>query len=101
MRQVGGSSDENKIEAQELNQTHVGGAFGVNLDAGQVVYGRLAGFSIRPSAITLWLDGVTGDAGVLNVDPSTELWFSAYTQDSQTLDLLVRIEKHLENKHQH
>ena len=98
MAWAGGANDENKVEAGALNQTQVGLAFGVNLDAGQVVYGRLAGFSIRPSAVTLWLDGVAGDAGVLDVGPSTELWFSAYTQDSQALELLVRIEKHLDSE---
>lgn len=98
MAWAGGASDENKIEAGELNQTQVGLAFGVNLDAGRVIYGRLAGFSIRPSAVTLWLDGVAGEAGILDVSPSTELWFSAYTHDSQALELLARIEKLLEAK---
>jgi len=46
--------------------------------------------------VTLWLAGVRGAAGELAVSPSTELWFSHYTISAQLLDLLERVDKHLD-----
>lgn len=96
MAWAGGGTDEYKVEAGGLNQTFVGLAFGVNLDGGRVAYGRLAGFSIRSASVILWLDGVQGDAGTIEVGPGTELWFSHYTSSAQVIDYLARIEKHLD-----
>ena len=93
MAWVGGGSDEYKVEAGGLNQTFVGMAFGVNLDAGRVIYGRLAGVTIGPSSVVLWLDGVQGKPAELTVEPSTEVWFSHYTGSAQIQTLLESIEK--------
>lgn len=96
MAWAGGGTDEFKVEAGGLNQTFVGLPFGYNVSEGRVTYGRLAGFAIRPASVILWLDGVQGDAGTIEVGPGTELWFSRYTNSAQVIDLLERIEKHLD-----
>lgn len=98
MAWAGGGTDEYKVEAGGLNQSFVGSAFGLNLDGGRVTYGRLAGFSIRSASVILWLDGVQGDAGVIEVGPGTELWFSHYTDSAQVVTLLEAIEKHTDPK---
>ncbi|MBO3086629.1 hypothetical protein [Cellulomonas fengjieae] len=96
MAWAGGGTDEYKVEAGGLNQTFVGIAFGVNGSGGTVTYGRLAGFHIGPREVKLWLDGVDGDAGVLDVSPDTEVWFSRYTPPAQVSAALERIEKLLD-----
>ena len=98
MAWAGGGSDEYKVEAGQLNQSFVGLAFGYNVSEGRVTYGRLAGLAIRQASVILWLDGVQGDAGTIEVGPGTELWFSRYTANAQIAETLDRIERLLDPK---
>lgn len=97
MIQAGGGNDEYAVEAGQLNQSFVGLEFGYNTPV-RTIYGRLAGVAVAEAQVTLWLAGAPTEEATLAVPPSAELYFSRYTGSSQILDLLERIEKHLDAK---
>lgn len=90
--QAGLGSDENSIPAGQLNQTHIGLAFGVNVKDG-VAYGRIAGFHIDDRTVTLHLDGVTTglNYAAVHLKPTDPVYFSAYTTDRELQGVLDRI----------
>ncbi|MCS5722321.1 hypothetical protein N1028_15410 [Herbiconiux sp. CPCC 203407] len=92
---AGLASDEYGTEVGQLNQTHVGSAFGVNLEDGETVYGRIAALRIGPNRVVVHLAGVAGDddSTALKLHPSVKLYFSHYDHNSQVTGTLDRIEK--------
>lgn len=90
MIQAGGGLDEYVVEAGQLNQVFIGMEFAFNKPS-STVYGRLAGVRVYPGKVTIWLDGVPGEAGILDLAPSDRLYFSHYTNQAQVQVLLERL----------
>lgn len=93
--QAGIQADEIGVEAAQLNQTHIGLAFGSNMEDGTVTYGRIAAFKIDPEHVTVHLEGVgTGEAySAIHLKHKEEVFFSRYTRESQMMGTLEGIEK--------
>ncbi|KGJ72722.1 hypothetical protein GY21_13520 [Cryobacterium roopkundense] len=96
--QAGIQSDELAVEAALLNQTHIGLAFGANMDNGTVTYGRIAAFNIDAEYVTVYLAGVGAgeDYSCINLKHTEKLHFSRYTRENQLTGTLERIEKNTE-----
>ena len=95
--EAGIQSDENAIEASQLNQTSIGlaFAFGANLEDGTVLYGRIAAFHIQAHQVVVHLDGVRGkdEFSSITMKHNDKLFFSRYTRESQIVESIDRIEK--------
>lgn len=90
---AGLASDETGLEAVQLNQTHIGLAFGTNLDNGTVVYGRIAAVSLEAEFVVIHLDGVgTGEAyAAVHLKHQEKVYFTAYSREREALELLEKI----------
>jgi hypothetical protein len=93
--QAGLASDEHGIAASEMNQTHIGLAFGTNFDDGTVVYGRIAGFHIGPDDVVVHLDGVASgdDYSCITLEHHEKVYFTHYSRENEQTNLLQAIEK--------
>jgi hypothetical protein len=91
---AGIQSDEVSLEASQLNQTHIGLAFGSNMDDGTVTYGRIAAFHLDAEFVTVHLDGVgSGESfSQIHLRHDDKLFFSRYTRESQLLGSVEAIQ---------
>jgi hypothetical protein len=92
--EAGIQSDEFAVEAAQLNQTHIGLAFGSNMDDGTVMYGRIAAFHISDKYVAIHLEGVGSSKvhSTLRLGHADKLHFSQYTRERQMIGTLERIE---------
>ncbi|MFF1878623.1 hypothetical protein [Leifsonia sp. NPDC058230] len=90
---AGLAPDENGIAAVDLNQTHIGLPFGTNFDDGTVAYARIAAIFIKPDHVEIHLDGVSAgeDYSMMHFDHHEKLYFTRYSMESQTRELLEEI----------
>jgi hypothetical protein len=71
--------DEYGVEAELLNQTHIGLAFGGKDMEGNIVYGRIAGFKILRTHVDIFISDTTV---AVQVSLSGEVFFTRYRNES-------------------
>lgn len=92
---AGLASDESGVRAIDLNQTHIGLAFGTNLDDGTVVYGRIAACHLEDDIVLIHMEGVgTGeDYAAVHLKHHEMVYFTQYSHERELVDLLEVIRK--------